>query len=246
MINGQGRSKVMLVCEHASNHIPARYAGLGMIESAKISHAAWDPGAQAVSERLSTLLDAPLVISTVSRLVYDCNRPPTSTGAIRAVSEQIVVPGNASLTTIEQIERVETVYQPFTQIVSDTIASFETKPILVTIHSFTRTYNDQMREVDIGIIHDTDARLAKTMVELSNAEMDLKFALNDPYSKADEVAHTLELHGTANGLVNVMIEVCNDRIETAEQQDAIAQMLADLLSASLAKLNQDISTKGAI
>ncbi len=246
MVNGQGRSKVMLVCEHASNHIPARYAGLGMIDSAKISHAAWDPGAQAVSERLSTLLDAPLVISTVSRLVYDCNRPPTSTGAIRAVSEQIVVPGNASLTTIEQIERVETVYQPFTQIVSDTISSFETKPILVTIHSFTQTHNDQTREVDIGIIHDADAHLAKAMIELSNAEMDLKFALNEPYSKADEVAHTLELHGTKNSLINVMIEVCNDRIETAEQQDAIAQMLADLLSASLAKLNEDISTKGAI
>ncbi len=84
------------------------------------------------------------------------------------------------------------------------------------------------------------------MVELSNAEMGLKFALNEPYSKADEVAHTLELHGTANGLVNVMIEVCNDRIETAQQQDAIAQMLADLLSASLAMLNEDTLTKGAI
>lgn len=245
VINGQGRSKVMLVCEHASNHIPARYAGLGMTDAAKISHAAWDPGAQAISERLSALLNATLVISTVSRLVYDCNRPPTSTGAIRAVSEQIIVPGNASLTTIEQIERVETVYQPFTQVVSDTIASYETAPILVTIHSFTRTYNDQKRDVDIGIIHDADDRLATTMVEMSDADLGLEFALNEPYSIVDEVTHTLELHGTKNGLINVMVEVCNDRIETAEQQDVISRMLANLLTASLAELKQDISVKGS-
>jgi len=245
VINGEGQSRVLLVCEHASNHIPERYAGLGMTDAAKISHAAWDPGAQAVAERLSALLDAPLVVSTVSRLVYDCNRPPTSSGAIRAVSEQIIVPGNEALTTLDQIERVETVYEPFTRTVADTIKSFKTPPILVTIHSFTRTYNDRVREVDVGMIHDAHAKLAATMVDLSGARLGLNYALNMPYSKADEVAHTLEMHGTKNGLINVMIEVCNDLIETPEQQDEISQMLAELLSVSLAKLSEDISTKGS-
>jgi len=245
VINGQGQSGVLLVCEHASNHIPARYAGLGLTEAAKISHAAWDPGAQAVSERLSVLLDATLVVSTVSRLVYDCNRPPTSTSAIRAVSEQVIVPGNDALSAIEQIERVETVYQPFTQTVADTIRSFKTAPILVTIHSFTRIYNDHRRDVDVGIIHDADARLAHKMVELSGEALGLRYALNEPYSKADEVAHTLEIHATNNGLVNVMIEVCNDLLETPEQQDAIARMLADLLTASLSAMNADMSQKGS-
>jgi predicted N-formylglutamate amidohydrolase len=244
VINGEGQSRVLLVCEHASNHIPERYAGLGMTDAAKVSHAAWDPGAQAVAERLSGLLDAPLVVSTVSRLVYDCNRPPTSPGAIRAVSEQIIVPGNEALTTQEQIERVETVYEPFKQTVSDTIKSFKATPILVTIHSFTRTYNGHVRDVDVGIIHDVHAKLATTMVDLSGARLGLNYALNMPYSKADEVAHTLELHGTNNGLINVMIEICNDLIETPKQQDEISQMLAELLSESLAKMNEGISTKG--
>jgi predicted N-formylglutamate amidohydrolase len=245
IINGEGRSRVLLVCEHASNHIPERYAGLGMTDAAKVSHAAWDPGAQAVSERLSGLLDAPLVVSTVSRLVYDCNRPPTSTGAIRAISEQISIPGNETLSAREQIERVETVYEPFTQTVVDTIKSFKAAPILVTIHSFTRTYNERVRDVDVGIIHDAHAKLATTMVDLSGSRLGLNYALNMPYSKADEVAHTLEMHGTKNGLINVMIEICNDLIETPDKQDMIAQMLADLLTASLFEMNEDISPKGA-
>jgi predicted N-formylglutamate amidohydrolase len=243
--NRQGQSRVLVVCEHASHHIPERYAGLGLTDADKISHAAWDPGAQAVAKRISNILDTPLVIGTVSRLVYDCNRPPTSTGAIRAISEQIVVPGNANLTAKEQIERVETVYEPFKQALSDTIKSFTSAPVLVTIHSFTRTYNGKKRDVDIGIIHDADAQLAKTMIALSGKRLGLKYALNEPYSKADEVAHTLELHGTNNGLTNVMIEVCNDLIETVEQQGLIAQLLADLLTSSLAELNEDISSRGA-
>jgi predicted N-formylglutamate amidohydrolase len=245
VINGQGNSRLLLICEHASNHIPARYAGLGMTDAAKISHAAWDPGAQAISERLSTLLDAPLVVNTVSRLVYDCNRPPSSPCAMRAVSEQIVIPGNESLSDADKAERVETVYTPFTQTVSDTIKAFPSAPVLVTVHSFTRVYNGKKRDVDIGIIHDRDTRLAKAMLTRLDPQQGLNTALNKPYSKADGVSHTLELHGTENGLMNVMIEVCNDLIETPEQQDGIARMLADALTLSLADLGQDVFSKGS-
>lgn len=241
VINRNGPARVVLVCEHASNHIPDRYAGLGLTQAAMVSHAAWDPGAQAVTERMSEILDARAVLGTVSRLVYDCNRPPTSPGAIRAVSEQIIVPGNAALEVAAQIERVETVYQPFTKTLDSTIKSMKSPPVLVTIHSFVRTYNGETRDADIGIIHDEDARLAETMIGLSNGDKGLKFALNQPYSRDDEVTHTLELHGTKNGLVNVMIEVCNDLIETPAEQDKIAQVLVDLLTVSLNEMNEDVS-----
>lgn len=246
VINPKGCAQVLLVCEHASNHIPDRYDGLGLTDAAKISHAAWDPGAQSVTEQISEILDAPAVIGTVSRLVYDCNRPPTSVGAIRAISEQIIVPGNADLTTAAQIERVETVYDPFTHTLTNTIEAFSSAPVLVTMHSFTRVYNGNTRMTDIGIIHDTDAGLAKAMIAMSDGAMGLKFALNEPYSKSDEVAHTLELHGTQNGLTNVMIEVCNDLIETPEEQGKIAQILADLLTAALNEMNKKIPPAGAV
>jgi len=244
VVNGQGASRVLLVCEHASHRFPARYAGLGMAEADKISHAAWDPGAQALAERLSAGLDAPLVLSTVSRLVYDCNRPPNAPGAMRPISEKIVIPGNENLTDADKAERIATVYEPFKQTLTQTIKSFETPPVLVTVHSFTRVFNNIKRDVDVGIIHDQDDRLAVRMIENSGAETDLKFALNQPYSRHDGVAHTLALHGTDNGLVNVMIEVCNDLIETPEQQDKIAAMLTTMLAKSLTEMGKNVSVKG--
>jgi predicted N-formylglutamate amidohydrolase len=239
-LNAKAGSKVLLVCEHASNHIPDRYNGLGLSEVDKASHAAWDPGAQAVSEHLSEMLDATLVMSTVSRLVYDCNRPPSSNGAMPAKSEKVIISGNKAISVSEKEERIKTVYEPFQASVSDAINLYPQAPFLITIHSFTRVYNDQERDVDIGLIHDQDDTLAITMATLSTELSNYRFALNEPYSKADGVAHTLEEHGTSNALVNVMIEVCNDLIGTQEQQREVARMLADLIRHSLGKMGHDM------
>jgi len=85
------------VCEHASHHIPAGFAGLGLSQIDRKSHAVWDPGALAVAEALSLHLDAPLVAGQVSRLIYDCNRPPEALDAMPARSELIEVPGNRDI-----------------------------------------------------------------------------------------------------------------------------------------------------
>ena len=75
VVNRTGRGPVVLVCDHASNHIPAGYNGLGLVPSEMTRHIAWDPGAMPVATAMSAALDAPLVASAVSRLVIDCNRP---------------------------------------------------------------------------------------------------------------------------------------------------------------------------
>ena len=36
----------------------------------------------------------------------------------------------------------------------------KTAPIVVTVHSFTPIYDGQRRAVEIGVLHDTDDRLA--------------------------------------------------------------------------------------
>ena len=74
VFNGEGRSPFVLACEHASNRFPDRFGDLGLTPHQRLMHIAWDPGAYAVALKLSDLLDAPLVASTVSRLVIDCNR----------------------------------------------------------------------------------------------------------------------------------------------------------------------------
>jgi predicted N-formylglutamate amidohydrolase len=40
ILNADGRGPILLVCEHASNHIPDAYDGLGLSPEARLSHAA--------------------------------------------------------------------------------------------------------------------------------------------------------------------------------------------------------------
>ena len=75
-VNPRGRSPFILVCDHASNRIPDEYGDLGLSHIQRLMHIAWDPGALAVALQLCDRLDAPLIQSTVSRLVIDCNRAP--------------------------------------------------------------------------------------------------------------------------------------------------------------------------
>lgn len=65
------QAQVIVVCDHASNHIPAALNGLGLSPEAQVAHIAWDPSALGVSRALSSSLSAPPVAANISRMVYD-------------------------------------------------------------------------------------------------------------------------------------------------------------------------------
>jgi predicted N-formylglutamate amidohydrolase len=226
--NSDGASCVVLVCEHASSHIPASFDGLGLTVDARQSHAAWDPGAMAVARVMSKQLDAALIASGVSRLVYDCNRPPTATDAMPSRSEVFDVPGNATLTPAGRDSRTKTFYEPFRAALAAQINS-TTRPIIVTIHSFTPIYHGSPRNVEIGVLHDSDTRLADAMMQVAPQHSQAEVRRNEPYGVSDGVTHTLKEHGIKGGHLNVMLEIRNDLIATAEQQDAMAVMISDWL-----------------
>lgn len=236
LMNSLGRSPVLLVCEHASNSIPPRYGDLGLTPEARASHAAWDPGALELAMHMSRRLDARLVAGTVSRLVYDCNRPPQSSDAMLAVSEMVQIPGNAGLSEAEKKERIATVYEPFKRTLDDEIAAAEISPVLVTVHSFTPVYKNVKREVEYGILHDDDARLADAMLEAAAECSHLRVMRNQPYGPKDGVTHTLKQHGMRNGLLNVMLEIASNLIDTPSGQRAIADLSCDWLLQALEQL----------
>ena len=240
VMNRSGRSKIILICEHASKHIPSTFGDLGLNEAAKISHAAWDIGAQRLAEQLSDNLDATLIMNTVSRLVYDCNRAPAAADAMPSQSEKITIPGNCDLSEKQKSHRIKTVYEPFHSAVNAAIQSAKNDVVLVTVHSFTGTYNGQKRATEIGLIHHRDDRLAKHMHDISPQLSRHPFALNQPYSQRDGVTHMLERHGTQNAILNVMIEVRNDLIDTPDGQRNIATMLAKVLQQSLQDLEHSV------
>ncbi|KKX29584.1 N-formylglutamate amidohydrolase [Rhizobium sp. LC145] len=235
--NADGRGEVLLVCEHASRRLPERYGDLGLSQEALASHIAWDPGALAVSRLMSRSLDATLIHQRFSRLIYDCNRPPESPAAMRDVSEIFRIPGNENLTEAERSLRTTSLYLPFHGRIREEIAARRARgrpTVLVTVHSFTPVYFGKLREVEIGILHEKDSRLADRMLAAAADTRLYHVACNEPYGPADGVTHTLEVHAMPAGLLNVMIEIRNDLIADETGQGVVADFLTGLLRESLA------------
>ena len=107
VIDGDSAAPLLLVCDHASRALPARYGTLGLEESELWRHIAWDIGAAEVTRRLAALLDAPAVLSGASRLLVDCNRGIDDPTFICQVSDGTVVPGNRSLDAAEIRHRIQ-------------------------------------------------------------------------------------------------------------------------------------------
>ncbi len=233
LINGGGDAPLLLICEHASNYIPAEFQQLGLSAATINSHAAWDPGALDVACQLAQKLDAPLISASVSRLLYDCNRPVEAADAIPAKSELYEVPGNQNLTAGIKQDRVQRIYEPFQNFIQGFFEEHSKIAAILTVHSFTPVYNGQPRSVDIGLLHDSDSRFAETMKQCSINATSLQIRLNEPYSAQDGVTHTLKEHGMKRGLLNAMIEIRNDLIADAASVENISNLLADWSESAL-------------
>ncbi|WP_244437598.1 N-formylglutamate amidohydrolase [Roseivivax isoporae] len=236
MRGGATGSGPVLVCEHAAHAIPADLGDLGLSPEARHSHAAWDIGARDVARALSDLMEAPLVAGTLSRLVYDCNRPPEAPDAIPVRSEVHEIPGNRDLDAASRAARVARVHDPFHAAVEE-VLSGRAATALITVHSFTPVFHGARREVELGFLFHADGALAQAALAAEQAAGRYRAALNEPYAASDGVTYTLARHGEGRGLPALMIEIRNDLIDTPARAQAMAAHLAPGLAAALAALS---------
>lgn len=228
--NARGASPFVILCDHASNRIPERYGDLGLSHSERLSHIAWDPGALAVSRALSDLLDAPLVESTVSRLIIDCNRALDAPDLIWTLSERTRIAANENLTPEERDYRIAQFHRPFHGAIDVLLearrhAGIET--IIVCMHSFTPVFLGQKRPWPIGVIHGRDERFTQGLRDALLAERpDLNIGWNEPYAALNGVTLTLEKHGDGRGLDATMIEIRNDEILSPDGVSQWAGLIA--------------------
>jgi len=236
---------VVVICEHASNALPEGVAelggDLGLSAATRASHAAWDIGALGLARGLAARLGqdagAVLVHAPLSRLVYDLNRAPGHPAAMPERSEVHDIPGNRALSAGDRLARVRAVYRPFHATLADTIAAIMAqgvRPALIAVHSFTPVFHGQPREVEFGVIHDDDLTLSRAVMQAAQG-CGLVTRLNEPYSAAGDVTHTIRLHAVPCRLANTMLEIRNDLIADPAGQDAIADRLAPVLSRALAR-----------
>lgn len=226
----------MILCEHAANAFPPEWGDPGLTEDQRAAHIAWDPGALGLARGLAARLKAPLLRGTISRLVYDLNRPPHSPAAMAARSETHDIAFNRALTPADRLARTAGLYLPFHQAVRMMLAArlaLGQNPVLITVHSFTPVFHGTPRAVEFGVIHDADDRLARAIVA---QDCGLVTRLNEPYSAADGVAHTLALHATPLGLAHAMLEIRNDLIADETAQAGMADRLAPVLRRAMEAL----------
>lgn len=222
----------VVVCDHASNHVPRKFGTLGLQASELTRHIAWDPGALGVATELARLIDAPLVASRVSRLVIDCNRPLDAPDLIAPLSETTEIPGNRGLSAAAREERIAVSHAPFHEAVERLVEERLAAGLgcqMITVHSFTPVYRGVARPWHVGIIHDEDERLSSPLIAALREVPGISVGDNEPYSPADRVYYTLERHARSRDLPCVMIEIRNDEIADAGAQAEWAQRLASSL-----------------
>lgn len=231
IVNAGGRAPVLLVCDHASNRIPAAMQQLGLGDDAFERHIAYDIGALALTRLLSLQLDAPAVLSGYSRLLIDCNRQPGDPQSIPEVSDGVLVPGNAALEEPEQVARAESFHWPYHHAIDKVFAHLRRvgpEPLLFSIHTFTPSLGGQERFWDIGVLWNRDPRIAVPLIDLLRRHPNLNVGDNEPYSGKD-IAYTINLHAGSAGLANAAVEVRQDHCETKGKLERWAQILGDAL-----------------
>ena len=220
----------VLVCDHASNAVPAHMERLGLDQAELDRHIGWDIGAAMVTRALSTLLDAPAYLSGYSRLLVDCNRPVGSPTAMPAVSDGTVVPANRSIAPEEAVARTDAFFRPYHDAIAaclDRAIGFGAVPILVAVHSFTPVFDGFARPWEVGLLYEHDDRLVQPLKEaLAALRPGLTIGDNEPYAIVGPSDYSIPVHGQGRGLPHIEIELRQDLIATQEGAEAWAETLA--------------------
>lgn len=231
ILNPQGASQFVLVCEHASNFIPARFGRLGLPEGELIRHIAWDVGAADLTRALVPRLDAPAFLANMSRLLIDCNRPLSSATSIPEVSER-PIPGNQNLEAAERLVRAHTWFEPFHTAISehlDVRAVLHRRTAVIGIHSFTPVFKGVQRPMHAGILFGASSTIGRAMINDLSGNRNLIVVENAPYSIDAEEDWTIPTHADARNLPGVLVEIRHDELATPSMIDAWADRLARAL-----------------
>jgi predicted N-formylglutamate amidohydrolase len=226
IINPEGASSFLIICDHAGNLVPSALGTLGLGEADLTRHIAWDLGASALSELLSTALDATLIRQTYSRLVVDCNRGPSAPDAIAPTSDGTPIPGNQALSPADRAARFAEIHEPYQSAIASAISA---DTIMVAIHSFTPEMNGIVRPWELGVLHhlgNTDFAL-RVLSSLTHHHPE-PVGDNEPYAM-DGIDYTVPRHAYPTGLPYVEIEVRQDILATSEGRSRISALLQTVL-----------------
>src|ERR1700744_4953468 len=91
-IPGTPGSRLLLLCDHASNALPP--GGLGLDPALLSTHIAYDIGAAVATRALAAAYGAPAILGRWSRLLIDLNRGADDPTLVMKLSDGSIIPGN--------------------------------------------------------------------------------------------------------------------------------------------------------
>jgi len=237
-----GDHSLVITCEHGGNRIPIRYANLFKANQVLLStHRGFDPGALVMAKELATAFAAPLLTSTVSRLLVDLNR---SVGHPRLYYETVrKQPSDVTNSILKQY------YQPYrTQaehLVRQAIVNHG-QVIHLSSHSFTPELDGKVRNADIGLLYDPDRPYEVALCEQWKSAFnafapELNVRRNYPYQgKGDGLTSWFRKRLPTDTYMGIELEVNQKHVVKAGRHwPAFRQVIVKSLCTALFNLGQD-------
>jgi len=224
-----GPSRFVLLCDHASNFVPAELHDLGLGREDLARHIAWDIGAAGVTEVLSEVFDAPAILCGTSRLVIDCNRQLSRADLVPPVSDGTVIPGNHDLSEAARNERIERWFNPYHDAVESVILDRGPETIVVSIHSMTDSLAGVARPWQISLSSNTERSLTDRVLASLRAPGDVAVGDNQPYDLDPAMDYSVPYHAQRRGLAYLQVEFRQDEIADTAGQRRWAERFARAL-----------------
>ncbi len=242
---GQASDGFVITCEHGGNRIPGAYRDLFEPHQALLdSHRGFDPGALAMARALATALGAPLVASTVSRLLVDLNR---SVGHPHLHFE-------ASHKAHAEVRQriLKHYYQPYRaqaeHLVRQAILDHG-RVIHLSSHSFTPELDGKVRNADIGLLYDPARPSEVDLCERWTAALkacapDLTIRRNYPYAgKGDGLTAWFRQRLPPDAYVGIELEINQKHVFRAGRHwTALRKVILESLCKALASRCAKTST----
>jgi predicted N-formylglutamate amidohydrolase len=234
ILRPQGSGRFVFLCDHGGNRIPAEFQNLGLPKSELTRHIAWDIGAAGVTETLSAIFDAPAILTTVSRLVIDCNRHPDAPDLVPEVSDGTIIPGNLNLSDGARTDRLNKWFRPYHSAIERILGEREGRAVhtvFVSVHSMTARLAGQPRPWQIAISSHRDRSFADPVLAALRQPGDVVVGDNQPYDLDPAVDYSTPFHAMRREIPHVQVEFRQDEIADEVGQQRWALLFAEALTA---------------
>jgi predicted N-formylglutamate amidohydrolase len=219
----------VIVCDHASNFIPAELNNLGLSASDLSRHIAWDIGAAGVARMLAERFDSPLILGGISRLAIDFNRHLTAHDLIPEVSDGTIIPGNCNPSEEEKRARIENYFIPYHDEVEKVMQNAKGK-IFLSVHSMTECLKGQLRPWPISLSSFEDRTLVDPLLAALRSENGFAVGDNEPYNLDPAVDYSTPYHAIRRGQAHLQVEFRQDEVGTEAGQKLWAGRFGDALA----------------